>query len=198
MQHITRAIDKEGHSLSHTHSQREKERTVNGERLNERGRGRNNERTGNQRRERERVRLHTVTVRKYYTTLRSLSVRVWVLVRFIVCGMDKNKFMELIFMVLSCCTFFFAIISCRLAVVASGSRFAARVYSFDWFSLSKKPFQQILAFATGFVFTIGVRWFYGYYFSTLHTHTFLWLMIIFFVCECIDNSSFFMLYALTN
>lgn len=63
-------------TLSHTQPEREKERTVNGERLNERGRGRNNERTGNQRRERERVRLHTVTVRKYYTTLRSLSVRV--------------------------------------------------------------------------------------------------------------------------
>lgn len=69
----------------------------------------------------------------------------------------------------------------------------AFIRSFVWFSLSKKPFRPILAFATGFVFTIGVRWFYGYYFSTLHTHTFLWLMIIFFVCAfgCIDNSSFF-------
>lgn len=64
------------------------------------------------------------TVRKYHS---SLSQCGWVRCVWAVRWMDKNKFMELILMVLSCCVYFFAIISCRLTVAASGSLYSSLI-----------------------------------------------------------------------
>lgn len=59
--------------------------------------------------------------------IRSLSLWVWLGSLCVSRWMDKNKFMELILMVLSCCVYFFAIISCRLTVVASGSLYSSLI-----------------------------------------------------------------------
>lgn len=64
--------------------------------------------------------------------------------------MDKNKFMELIFMLLSCCVYFFAIISCRLTVVASGS-FCWPLFSWTFVLRNNKSNSLLVRYVHNFV-----------------------------------------------
>lgn len=103
--------------------------------------------------------------------IRSLSLWVWLGSLCVSRWMDKNKFMELILMVLSCCVYFFAIISCRLTVVASGSLYSSLIQR-----------RSIRSFVRSFCFFT-----YQFIRCYLMCATFLWIFILVFFCFHLDS-----------